>query len=253
MKKENAKKRIEKLRETINRQRYLYHVLDKQDLSDEAHDSLKHELWELEQQFPDLVTPDSPTQRVGGEALDKFEKIEHRIPMLSIEDIFGGEEFSSWEDHIERISGNKLNSYFAELKIDGFAVSLLYIDGVFAQGATRGNGTIGEDVTQNLKTIESIPLRLAPFAQDKPLPREIEVRGEVYMEKKAFKRFAPSFANPRNLAAGSIRQLDPKLTASRPLQFIAYGLPTDLGQTSHAREHEILQALGFKTDRTAKL
>ncbi|MBI2098571.1 MAG: NAD-dependent DNA ligase LigA [Candidatus Wildermuthbacteria bacterium] len=271
MTKEEARKRIEKLREVINRQRYLYHVLDRPDISDEVHDSLKHELWQLEQQFPDLITPDSPTQRVGGEPLDKFEKVSHRVPMLSIEDVFSEEELQDWEEYLKRLSADKAGlsekeqfEYFAELKIDGFAVSLVYRDGVFARGATRGNGRVGEDVTQNLKTIESIPLKLERFEfRDSNFefpPSELEVRGEVYMEKRAFERFNEErkksgeelFANPRNLAAGSIRQLDPKLAASRPLKFMAYDLVTAFGQTKHSEEHALLRALGFKTDDTAK-
>src|SRR3989344_5834352 len=226
MTKAEAQKRIEKLRQVINRQRYLYHVLDKQDISDEAHDSLKHELWELERQFPDLVTPDSPTQRVGGEPLDKFEKVEHIQPMLSIEDIFGEEELRDWEEHLLRLRGGTVPplEYFAELKVDGFAVSLRYRNGVLETAATRGNGLVGEDVTQNVKTIESIPLRLETQNSNFEIPAELEVRGEIYMEKKAFEKFKSSFANPRNLAAGSIRQLDPKLAASRPLTFMAYDL-----------------------------
>ncbi len=255
-----AKKRIEKLRQVINRQRHLYHVLDRQDISDEAHDSLKHELWLLEQKFPDLVTLDSPTQRVGGEPLDKFEKVAHKLPMLSIEDIFSEEEARDWEKYVQRLSPKENISYFGELKIDGFAVALVYRNGIFDVGATRGNGQIGENVTQNLKTIESIPLRLAPLAQGK-LSSEVEVRGEVYMDKDDFDKLNKErkrkgeavFANPRNVAAGSIRQLDPKLAAERPLKFMAYDLVTDLGQTKHSEEHQILSALGFKTDKTAKV
>lgn len=256
MTKEEAKKRIEKLRSLINRHRFLYHVKDAQEISDSAFDMLKHELLSLEQQYPDLITPDSPTQRVGGQPLDKFRKITHALPMLSIEDIFTQEELRDWETYMARLSEEKVRQYFAELKVDGFAVSLRYRDGVFQAGATRGNGTIGEDVTQNLKTIESIPLRLEQASQE-----EIEVRGEVYMEKKDFERFNQErkkrgeevFANPRNLAAGSIRQLDPRLAASRPLKFLAYDLITDLGQTLHSEEHDILKSLGFKTDPTAQV
>ena len=254
-----AKKRIEKLREVINRQRYLYHVLDRSEISDEAHDSLKHELGKLEQEFPDLVTPDSPTQRVGGEPLERFLKVRHSLPMLSIEDVFSEEELRDWGMYLKRILGvhSKNVEYFAELKIDGFAVSLLYRNGVFVRGATRGNGQVGEDVTQNLKTIESIPLRLEKFK----IPAELEVRGEVYMTKKDFEKFNAArkkrdeepFANPRNLAAGSIRQLDPKLAAFRPLKFMAYDLVTDLGQAKHSQEHKILHAIGFKTDDTARV
>jgi len=255
MTKAEAQKRIEKLRQVINRQRYLYHVLDKQDISDEAHDSLKHELWELERQFPDLVTPDSPTQRVGGEPLDKFEKVEHIQPMLSIEDIFGEEELRDWEEHLLRLRGGTVppRRVPPELKVDGFAVSLRYRNGVLETAATRGDGKVGEDVTQNVKTIESIPLRLETQNSTFEIPEELEVRGEVYMEKKAFEKFKSSFANPRNLAAGSIRQLDPKLAASRPLTFMAYDLVGNFGQGSHAKEHELLGKLGFKTDPTAKV
>ncbi|MDO8633152.1 MAG: NAD-dependent DNA ligase LigA, partial [Candidatus Wildermuthbacteria bacterium] len=206
--------------------------------------------------------------------MPSFKKVQHRVPMLSIEDIFDENELKSWEEYVNRLSGIKNPEYFAELKIDGFAVSLLYKEGVFAQGATRGNGEVGEDVTQNLKTIESIPLKLEAhgvlsFAKGASLTRlrmaletgEVEVRGEVYMEKDDFERLNktrqkqgfPLFANPRNVGAGSIRQLDPKLAASRPLKFMAYDLVTNLGQTFHSQEHEILKALGFKTDPTAKV
>lgn len=274
MTKQEAKERIEKLRNVINRQRYLYHVLDRMEISDEAHDSLKHELFLLEQQFPDLITPDSPTQRVGGEALDKFSKVQHSKPMLSIEDIFSDQEAKDWEAYLMRLKGAKSPSsrdlaqpdksieYFAELKIDGFAVSLVYKNGIFVQGATRGDGQVGEDVTQNLKTIESIPLKLEieNWKLKISVPSEVEVRGEVYMEKRDFEKFNQArkkkgqepFANPRNLAAGSIRQLDPKLAASRPLKFMAYDLVTNLGQATHSQEHEMLHALGFKTDKTAR-
>src|SRR3989344_4751841 len=228
-----ARKRVEKLKSLINRHRYLYHVLDKQEISDSAFDTLKHELWKLEQEFPDLVTPDSPTQRVGGKPLPSFKKVQHRVPMLSIEDIFDEQELKDWENYLNRLLKTTLHprgvklEYFAELKIDGFAVSLLYKKGVFARGATRGNGEVGEDVTQNLKTIESIPLKLEIHgvlseAKDVSLASlrtalekgEVEVRGEVYMEKADFerlnrtrqKRSLPLFANPRNVGAGSIRQ-----------------------------------------------
>ncbi|MDP4007153.1 MAG: NAD-dependent DNA ligase LigA [bacterium] len=256
MTKAEAKERIEKLKSLITKHRYLYHVKDTQEISDEAFDVLKHELFLLEQQYPNLITPDSPTQRVGGEPLAKFSKVSHRTPMLSIEDIFTQEEFSQWEEYLQRLAQGKDTSlpwarnhaleYFCELKIDGFAVSLRYEKGVLQLGATRGNGNVGEDVTQNLKTIESIPLRLKQALT-------LEVRGEVYMAKKEFEKFKSSYANPRNLAAGSIRQLNPRLAASRPLRFMAYDLLGDLGQKTHAKEHEILAALGFKTDSTARI
>lgn len=258
MRKEEAEKRSEKLREMINRHRRLYHVEDRQELSDEAFDSLKHELYKLEQQFPELITPDSPTQRVGGEPLEKFRKVEHGKPMLSLEDIFTEEEIRDWEDYLKKLSGIDRLEYFAELKIDGFAVTLIYEKGLFVTGATRGDGRVGEDVTQNLRTIESIPLRLETGSLKKGviIPEKFEVRGEVYMGKADFQRLnrqlekegKTAYSNPRNLAAGSIRQLDPKLAAFRPLRFLAYDIITGLGQEKHSQEHEILPLLGFKTD-----
>ena len=289
---QQAKKRIEKLKAVINYHRYLYHVLNQQEISDAALDSLKHELYKLEQQYPEFITSDSPTQRVGGMRLKEFKKRKHEIPMLSIEDIFSEKELCDWEAYLnrfieagrdpfssvhgrERVS-SKLFEYFCEPKIDGFAVTLIYKNGIFTCGATRGNGRIGEDVTQNLKTIESIPLKLReygragrdPFSSvhgrervSSKLPTgEVEVRGEVYMEKKDFEKFNKEkekkgekpYSNPRNLAAGSIRQLDPKLAASRSLKFIAYAITTDLGQTKHSEEHQILSALGFRTDSGRK-
>jgi len=255
MRKEEAKKRIEKLREVINHHRYLYHVLDKQEISDEALDSLKHELYKLEQQYPEFITLDSPTQRVGGKPLEKFKKKGHETPMLSLEDIFLEKELQDWQNYLKRLEPSAQLEYFTELKIDGFAVALIYENGLFAVGATRGDGRTGEDVTQNLKTIESIPLRLDLRTSD-VRKGVVEVRGEVYMEKKDFERLnkelekkgEKTYANPRNLAAGSIRQLDPKLTSSRPLKFLAYDIITDFGQRKHSQEHQILPALGFKTD-----
>jgi len=251
MLKEEAKKRIEKLRQVIDHNRYLYHVLDKQELSPEALDSLKHELFLLEQQYPDLVTLDSPTQRIGGKPLDKFGKIKHDVPMLSLEDIFKEEELYDWKKHLKRLDSKSNFEYFCELKIDGFAISLIYENGLLKTGSTRGDGMTGEDVLQNLKTIESIPLRL------KDSKGVVEIRGEVYMDKLAFEKVNQRqvkagesiYANPRNLAAGSIRQLDPKLAASRDLKFLAYDIIADLGQKTHSQEHQILKELGFKTDK----
>jgi DNA ligase (NAD+) len=268
MTKSEAKKRIEKLRQTINYHEYRYHVLDKPEISDAAFDSLKHELYQLEQQYPDLITPDSPTQRVSGRALEKFAKVKHKIPMLSLEDVFTVEELEAWEKRIKKLIGDTKLDYFAELKVDGFAISLIYKNGLLVCGSTRGDGKIGEDVTQNLKTIPSIPLRielLHDIRKDviqKRLWRviqkgEIEIRGEVYMTIKAFKKVNQErekkglslYANPRNTAAGSIRQLDPKVAASRELNFLAYDIVTDVGQQTHQEEHQIVQALGFRTDQ----
>lgn len=267
MNKPQAKKRIEKLKKEISHHRYLYHVLDKPDISDAAFDSLKHELYKLEQRFPEFVTPDSPTQRVGGKPLDKFKKIRHKTPMLSIEDVFLEEELKAWEERIQKLALGRQLDYFTEMKIDGFGISLIYKNGIFVRGATRGDGSMGEDVTQNLKTVASIPLRIDVYSKslNKKLESklkklitkgEIEIRGEVYMDNKAFakinkereKKKLPLYANPRNTAAGSIRQLNPKLAASRDLKFLAYDLITDVGQFTHQEGHQIVKALGFKVD-----
>jgi len=267
MEKEQAQKRIEKLKKAINHYRYLYHVLDKQGISEGALDSLKHELWKLEQEYPEFISKDSPTQRVEGKPLKYFRKVGHETPMLSIEDIFSEKELFDWQNYLKRILPREDFGYYSELKIDGFAVTLVYENGILKQGSTRGNGLIGEDVTQNLKTIESIPLRLYPQGVfpskeiDKKIREKIEkgvieVRGEVYIGKSDFQKLnrnlekerEKTFANPRNLAAGSIRQLDPKLAASRPLRFLSYDIVTDLGQKRHSEEHEILPVLGFKTN-----
>ncbi|MBU2564628.1 NAD-dependent DNA ligase LigA [Patescibacteria group bacterium] len=243
--KEQAKKRIEKLKKEINYHNYLYYILDRPKISDAVWDSLKQELKELEKKYPDLITFDSPTQRVSGKPLDKFKKVNHSLPMLSIDDIFSDQELFDWEKRIKKLSNGKFE-YFVEMKIDGFAVSLIYRNGIFKRGATRGDGKIGEDVTQNLKTIPSIPLKLE---------KDVEIRGEVYMDKKAFekvnkereKKNLPLYANPRNTAAGSIRQLDPRLAASRDLKFIAYG--TNLNLITHEQEHKMLESLGFRVDK----
>lgn len=273
MDRKNVKERIEKLKAEINHHRYLYHVLDKPEISDAALDSLKHELFKLEQEFPGLVTPDSPTQRVGGKPLPFFKKISHRQPMLSLEDVFNETEFSDWVSRISQLAPNDKLDFFGELKIDGFAVSLIYKKGAFAFGSTRGDGKTGEDVSENLKTIEAIPLRLRepknseikdvgldPDRVIKAIKSgEVEVRGEVFMTKSVFEKInrrqkkqgLDGYANPRNTAAGSIRQLNPKLAAQRKLDFLAYGLVTNLGQTEHSQEHGLLRLIGFKTDKYA--
>jgi len=268
MTKAEAKKRIAKLRKVINYHNYLYHVLDKPEISDAAFDSLKHELYKLEQQYPDLIAPDSPTQRVSGQAIEKFEKVRHQVPMLSLEDVFYKEEFVAWQERIQKLVPRQKFDYFAELKIDGFAIALVYKNGIFVQGSTRGDGRVGEDVTQNLKTIASIPLRLEIRQKfpSKVIEKkvkallekgEIEVRGEVYMTIKAFKavnrerqkKGLSLYANPRNTAAGSIRQLDPQIAASRQLDFLAYDVVTNLGQKTHQEGHQIARALGFRIDQ----
>ena len=278
MTKKDIKARIEKLKKEINRHRYLYHVLDKQEISDAALDSLKHELFNLEKENPEFITKDSPTQRVGGSPLSKFKKVNHKVRMLSLEDVFSAEEFEEWGGRIKKVYPSGKYDYFGELKIDGFAISLIYKDGVLIKASTRGDGRVGEDVTQNIKTIGSIPLSLnthdnVSLSDNKNIEKykksissfiesgEFEVRGEVYMSKKVFEKINKErkknneslYANPRNTAAGSIRQLDPKIAASRKLEFLAYSIITDFGQEEHKDEHDVLKLLGFKTDKDASL
>jgi len=252
---QEAKKRIAKLREEINRHRYLYHVFDRQEISDSALDSLKKELFDLEQKFPSLITADSPTQRVGGKPLAKFKKVTHSQPVLSLFDAFSLDDLIDWQERNEKIIKEKIKSYYTELKFDGLTVVLTYENGIFIKGATRGDGSIGEEVTNNLKTIDSIPLKLKLSEIKGKLPSVIELRGEVVITKDNFdkinkiqeKKKASLFANPRNLAAGSIRQLDPRVAASRNLDCYVFELLTDLGQATHQEAHELMKKLGFKT------
>lgn len=226
-------KRAERLREQINDYRYNYHVLNKSIMSEAAADSLKHELTQIEQKHPELITPDSPTQRVAGEPLPQFRKIRHSGRMLSLNDVFNDEELEAWVKRISKLAGVKTFDFFVDLKMDGLAAALVYEDGVLTQGITRGDGFTGEDVTANVRTIESVPLRLRNSKKYANfLEGRTEVRGEIVMYKKDFeklnedrkKKGLPLFANPRNTAAGAIRQLDPRLVASRPMQFHAYDL-----------------------------
>lgn len=232
-----AKQRIIQLRKLINDYRYHYHVLDESIMSEAAADSLKHELTQLEAQYPDLITPDSPSQRVAGAPLPGFTQIRHASRMLSLNDVFSEEEVAAWIKRTQKLAGDgKALEFFADLKMDGLACSLLYQDGVLVQAVTRGDGQIGEDVTANVRTIESVPYTLrhnATYA--KFLKGRTEIRGEIIIYKKDFEALnrkreqagLPVYANPRNLAAGSIRQLDPKLTAARPLRFRAWDILRD--------------------------
>ena len=276
MKKEKAKKRIEKLRKEIGHHRYLYHVLDKIEISDAALDSLKNELEKLEKAYPELITSSSPTQRVGGQALEKFKKVIHSKPMMSLFDSFSEKDIQDWEDRLLKITNDELriknSGYFCELKLDGLAIGLVYENGIITQGATRGDGKIGEDVTGNIKTIESIPLKLQQVNTKELLKLgfnndeikniqnnidkgKIEVRGEVLMNKKVFvelnkknkEQGKQSFANPRNAAAGSIRQLDPRVVAERQLDFYAYEIISHLGQVTKSQENKLVKLFGFKT------
>jgi DNA ligase (NAD+) len=260
-----AKKRIAKLQDQIEELRYKYHVLDDPEITDEIYDSLTRELRELEDQFPKLKDASSPTNRVAGKALDKFVKVTHAVRMLSLNDVFNEQELADWETRIKKllpssVAGKDRLEYFCELKLDGLAVSLIYEDGIFVRGATRGDGFIGEDITQNLKTIRSIPLRLRTLA-GKPAPKLLEVRGEAVMRKEILvelnkqqeKLGKPAFANTRNVAAGSLRQLDPSLAASRKLDFFAYDIAQIKPENSykfvnHSDEHKAMRDLGFKVD-----
>mgnify|MGYP001254008467 FL=1 len=250
MDRNEAAKKVQQLRDEINQYNYEYHVLDNPTVSDQVYDQKMKELIELEEQFPDLVTDDSPTQRVGGTPLDKFEKVNHTVPMLSLSNAFSEEDLRDFDRRV-REHVTRDFKYVCELKIDGLAVSLRYENGKFVQGATRGDGRTGEDITQNLKTIKSIPLTIKNN-------ETIEVRGEAYMPKKSFialneKRKEEGlelFANPRNAAAGSLRQLDPKIAASRNLNIFIYSVGEWEAESisTHSERLAYLRELGFKTN-----
>jgi DNA ligase (NAD+) len=249
MDKQAASARVEELHRLLNQYNYEYHVLDKPSVPDAEYDRLMQELIALEAEYPELKTKDSPSQRVGGEALDAFAKVEHRTPMLSLGNAFNEGDLRDFDRRVRQEVGDV--KYVCELKIDGLAVSLRYEDGYFVQGATRGDGLIGEDITENLKTIRSLPLRLKESVT-------LEVRGEAFMPKKSFEalnqqrseRGEELFANPRNAAAGSLRQLDPKIAASRNLDLFVYGIVNadELGIDSHSEGLDYLHELGFKTN-----
>lgn len=245
--------KVEKLRNTLNQYNYEYHVLDQPSVPDAEYDKLLHELVQLEEQNPELITPDSPTQRVGGQAIDLFEKVVHSSPMLSLGNAFNEGDLRDFDKRIRQDVNDV--SYVCELKIDGLAVSLHYENGLFVKGATRGDGTVGEDITHNLKTIKAIPLKLTE-------PVSLEARGEAFMPKASFEKVnelrekngEELFANPRNAAAGSLRQLDPKIVAKRELSFFVYGFPTveEFEIQKHSEALDYLQKLGFKTNTHRK-
>ena len=250
----DVEQRIEALRRVIRYHAYLYHVLDSPEISDAEYDALMRQLEELERAHPELITPDSPTQRVGAPPVEVFGEVEHRVPMLSLDNAFDEEELRAWEKRIRRLSDEKFE-YVLEPKVDGLAISLTYEEGVLVQGSTRGDGFRGEDVTLNLRTVPSIPLRIPVHGHLEP-PRLLEVRGEVYMPLDLFqemnrrreKEGEKPFANPRNAAAGSVRQLDSSITASRPLSIWVYGVGRFEGVelTTQWQALEYLRALGFK-------
>jgi DNA ligase (NAD+) len=261
---ENVAERAAKLRDLINDYRYNYHVRNKSIMSEAAADSLKHELTQIETEHPQLITPDSPTQRVAGEPLPQFKKIEHRSRMLSLNDVFSEDEFMAWVQRIRKLAGRDGIEFFMDVKMDGLALALVYEDGVLTQGITRGDGFIGEDVTANIRTIESIPLRLRKAKGcEQFLKGRTEIRGEIVMYKDQFKKLnqqrekkdLPKFANPRNLAAGTIRQLDPKLVAARPLQFHAYDFlrdnPDEVPTNDFA--YNAIRELGLVANSVAKV
>ena len=241
--------RIERLRKEINYHNYLYYVLDRPEISDEEYDALMNELRDLEERYPEAVVPDSPTQRVGASPSERFASVPHSVPMLSLDDAFTRQEVLEFDERVRRMLGvaGELE-YTVEPKMDGLAVELVYENGVFVQGSTRGDGFTGEDVTANLRTIRSVPLRL--MERGLRVPERLEARGEVFMRKADFEELnarrqnqgeAP-FANPRNAAAGSLRQLDPGVTAQRPLDIYCYGTGLVVGH-GFATQWEILQAL----------
>ena len=251
--------RVAELRRELNYHNHRYYVLDDPVISDYDYDRLLQELRQLEEEHPELVTPDSPTHRIGGEPAEGFVQVEHRHTMLSLGNAFDPESLEAWYKRVKNLLDDADFSMTCELKIDGLAVSLIYEDGVLVQGATRGNGYVGENVTYNLRTIRSIPLTL----QGSP-PPYLEVRGEVYMPVDSFRRLNEEraergellFANPRNSGAGTIRQLDPKVTASRNMQIWVYALG-DAGESSHPSDHwetlEWLGSLGFRTNPNNRL
>src|SRR3989338_3688243 len=274
----DIKKEIEELRDKVNYHNYRYYVLDSHVISDAEYDRLMRRLEGLEARYPNLITPDSPTQRIGAKPLEAFGTVTHTIPMLSLNNAFTEEEAKEFDERVKRLlKATHDIEYVAEPKIDGLAIELVYKDGRFTAGSTRGDGYTGEDVTQNLKTIRSIPMRLqigtvpilrlhsAPSVnRDSPyhIPSRLEVRGEAFLPLKAFEKLnrerkkngEPLFANPRNAAAGSLRQLDPKITASRPLDIFCYGIGAVEGINfkTHWETLEALKAFGLKINPLIK-
>ncbi len=248
--KKEAETRIKELKDILNKSGYEYYVLDNPTMSDFEYDRLMQELIKLEGEFPEFATADSPTQRVGGEVADGFAEVVHTVQMQSLADVFSKDELYEFDSRVRAALGDESIEYVTEMKIDGLSVSLEYENGLFTRGSTRGNGFVGEDITQNLKTIPGIPLKL-----NEPLPF-IEVRGEVYMPEKSFLRLneqreasgEPVFANPRNAAAGSLRQLDSRIAAERKLDIFVFNLQRIEGKelSSHSQSIEYLASLGFK-------
>lgn len=260
----DAAERAAKLRELINDYRYHYHVLNESTMSEAAADSLKHELSQLEEKYPELITPSSPTQRVAGQALDKFVKVTHKVRMISLQDVFNRDEVEAWVTRIDKLLPGKKHEFITDIKMDGLACALVYEDGILVQAVTRGDSRVGEDVTMNVRTIENVPLHLRENQKYAHLLRgRTEVRGEIVMYKDDFEKLnkkreaegQPPFKNPRNLAAGTIRQLDPKLVAERPLHFVGYDIlredPDDV--PSNAIGYDMLNTIGITTSRQTRV
>ena len=255
----DIEKQVESLRDKIRYHEHRYYVLDDPEISDAEFDKLLEQLKKIESEHPDLVTPDSPTQRVGGKAREGFVKVRHSSPMLSLDNTYNEEELRGWERRVHELSGRKDVEYVCELKLDGMSLALHYEDGHLARGVTRGDGTTGEDVTLNVRTVRSVPLSISRELLKKAgVPPTFEVRGELLMPIAAFKKLneerekhgLATFANPRNFAAGTVRQLEPSITASRRLDYFAYMLLQN-GRTYFTRHWETLNALeklGFKTN-----
>ena len=264
---EQARERVAKLRQLIDDYRYHYHVLDESLMSEAAADSLKHELSQLEEQFPELITPDSPTQKVAGQALDRFNKVTHQVPMISLADVFSEEEIRAWQTRIAKllpVERATSMEYWTDIKMDGLACAVIYQDGVLTQAVTRGDSRVGEDVTQNVRTIANLPLRLRATQQFPDLLKgRTEIRGEIVIFKADFERLnqaqraegKPEFANPRNLAAGTIRQLDSELVASRPLRFIGYDVlrqnPNEIPTNQLA--YQMMREVGIVCNQSAQI
>src|SRR6202050_3075893 len=255
----DVEKKIEALRENIRCHEYLYYVVDNPEISDAEFDKLMRELKDLEAEHPELITTDSPTQRVGGKPREGFVKVPHSSPMWSLDNTYSEEELRDWERRVHELSGRKDVDYVCELKLDGMSLALLYEDGKLARGITRGDGTVGEDVTLNVRTVRSIPLSVAKEKLKKAgLPADFEVRGELLMPTAAFKKLneererngLATFANPRNFTAGTVRQLDSNVTAQRRLDFFSYILLKECLTyfDRHSKTLEGLNHAGFKVN-----
>ncbi|MBI1910679.1 MAG: NAD-dependent DNA ligase LigA [Deltaproteobacteria bacterium] len=266
MDEKEAKAEIERLKKEINYHNYRYYVLDSPAITDAEYDRLMRQLEALEVKYPQFITPDSPTQRIGAAPLAAFGTITHTMPMLSLNNAFTVEEAQEFDSRVKRtlkLSPDEKIEYAAEPKMDGLAVELVYEDGIFIKGSTRGDGYVGEDVTQNLRTIKTIPLSLHPHGGKAGPPKYIEIRGEVFLPLESFRKINREkeakgelpFANPRNAAAGSLRQLNPKITASRPLDIFCYGVGTAEGVTfkTHYQSLQFIKDLGLKVNPFVKV